>query len=98
MLSCSTREHDSDIVSDIYILPSFNDNLSIFYLHALGNSFVHAFPNYVTFYSKMLHFLLFIITIILLWILDIPGEESVMPHYLGIEQDERDEIYLNLEL
>ena len=36
--------------------PSFNDNLSIFYLHALGNSFVHAFPNNVTFCSKMLHF------------------------------------------
>jgi len=28
----------------------------------------------VTFYYKMLHFLLFIITIILLWILDIPGK------------------------
>ena len=52
----------------------------------------------VTFYYKMLHFLLFVITIILLWILDIPGEESVMRHYLGIEQDERDEIYMNLEL
>ena len=46
----------------------------------------------------MLHFLLFIMTIILLWILAIPGEESVMRHYLGIEQDERDEIYMNLEL
>ena len=46
----------------------------------------------------MLHFLLFIITIILLWILDIPGEESVTQHYLGIEQDECDEIYMNLEL
>ena len=34
----------------------------------------------VTFYYKMLHFLLFIITIILLWILDIPGEESVLRH------------------
>ena len=32
------------------------------------------------------------------YLLDIPGEESVMRHYLGIEQDERDEIYMNLEL
>ena len=37
-------------------LGAFAEADSIFYLHALGNSFVHAFPNYATFYSKMLHF------------------------------------------